>query len=1143
MLRSSATVAWPGNTLLSVLRKPLATLLVVETGILLISAAELQALPRSMRFQRLSTEEGLSQASGLAILQDSRGFMWFGTQNGLNRYDGYAFTLYKHDSQEPTSLAHNNVWTVCEDGSGNLWVGTDGGGLDRWDRRTDTFTHHRHDPEDPASLSGDRVRDLWLDSSGILWVGTAAAGLNRLDPVTGTFSRMRSVPTDPTSLSDDRIRALYEDHSSILWIGTRGGLNRLDRATRQIVRYTHDPSDPSSLSDNHVYAIHQDAGGNLWVGTDGGLHRLERDGGGFARYTHDPLLPSSLSDNRVRAVLEDQDGRLWIATDAGLNLFDRDAETFVRYTHDPAESTSLSHNAILSLYQDTSGVLWVGTMAGGLNRWNPTTWSFPHYRSRPKEPHGLSNDIATSFSEDAAGDLWIGTFGGGLNRWRRDSGDLVHYRNDPTDPTSLSGDRVMAVIHDRFGQLWAGTSGAGLNRLNSQSGTFTRYAHDPKKRDSLSSSRIMSLFEDREGILWVGTFGGGLNRFDRQHEKFVAFRHDPGDPASLSNDRVTCFTEDLAGRLWLGTDGGGLNRFAGGDRSFERYRHQEANRHSLASDAVMSLHVDPAGTLWVGTKGGGLDRLDDLSGQPTKAVFKNYSERDGLPNAAVNGIRSDSEGRLWLSTNDGLARFDPGSETFNSYDTSDGLQNDDFFFGAHYRSPGGEMFFGGLSGFNAFFPERIEHDPYQPPVVITGFLKRNKPVAFDRPIYDLRGVELSYRDSVFSFEFAALYFAAPERNRYRYKLEGFDTDWIDLGHRRRVTFTNLDSGSYTLRVQGSNKDGVWNETGTSIEVFVSPSPWATWWAYMLYVLVSIVGVVLVDRIWRTRLIRQQELIKAKELGRAYAALEQKNQEILLAEAQLVQSEKMAALGQLVAGVAHEINNPVNFISSGLPSLKRDLEKLADFIAPAERGSHYQKLRGRLDRLLEAISEGAGRTAEIVKNLRTFSRLDEAEIKTVDLSSALDSTLSLLHHQTRDRIRVVKAYGELPQVECYVSQLNQVFMNLLVNAIQAIDGEGTITITTARVDEDNVRISIRDTGDGMTEDVRQKVFDPFFTTKPVGQGTGLGLSISHGIIEKHGGSIEVESESGEGTKLTIMLPIQLPREVIDEKSSSDTLRRR
>ncbi len=1137
----------------------------------LMTVTSLQGQTRSIRFDRISVEQGLSAGTVGCLLQDSTGFIWIGTQDGLNRYDGTRFVVLKHDPDDPATLTHNWAQALVEDPSGDLWVGTLGGGLNRWHRATDSLTHYRHDPEDPISLSGDRVWALLRDRAGTLWVGTDQSGLNRFEE-DGMFERFRHDPEDPASLSGDRLRALYEDRTGRFWIGTLGaGLNLFDREAGAFTRLRHDPADPTSLSDDSVRSILEDESGTLWVGTLGGLNRLDPDTLTFKRLILDPADPANLTKNRIRALYEDRDGRLWVGTDSGLYLrqVDGAGESFVNYGHRQEDSTSLSFDRVMSIYQDRGGVLWVGTEGSGLNKWHPRTWSFTNDMVRPSD---LSSRSILSMTEDDTGHLWLGTNGHGLNRVDRATGAVTHFRYSPDRPRSLSDDRVTALRQDRHGVLWVGTLGGGLNRFEVKTETFDRLVHDPDDSVSLGANGVMAIHEDRQGALWIGTFGGGLNRFDPDTETFVRHRHDTENPSSLADDRVTAFAEDPDGPLWLGTFSGGLHRFeqaTGGHSSFLRIQNDPQRPSSLSSNTILSLHLTASGTLWVGTHNG-LNRLESLD--DGDAAFRSYFERDGLPSALINAVHADATGRLWLSTNKGLSRFDPQTETFRNFDVSHGLASNEFNMGAHYQSPAGELFFGGIDGFNAFYPDRIELNTTIPPVVLTSFSKLNQPVQLDHPIFDVHKVFIDYRDSLFSFEFAALDFTAPDRNRYRYKLKGFNDEWIDLDTRHQVTFTNLDPARYVLRVQGSNNDGIWNEEGTSIQIEVLPPPWRSWWAYSLYTLILASGVFMAVRIRQARSAirrerekaklrearlradaaelesralkaenerKEQELIKAKELERAYEALEKKNQEILRAEAQLVQAEKMAALGQLVAGVAHEINNPVNFISSGLPSLKRDIKKLANLNSPDDRSPDHDKLRGRLDSLIAAIDEGASRTAEIVKNLRTFSRLDEAEVKTVDLNQALDTTLSLLHHQTRDRIPVVRDYDDIPAVECYVSQLNQVFMNLLVNAIQAIDGEGTITITTARAGDDHVRISIRDTGNGMTQGVQRKIFDPFFTTKPVGQGTGLGLSISHGIIEKHGGTITVESEPGRGSELTLVLPLRLPPAESTEESRPDS----
>ncbi len=1113
----------------------------------LIVALPLAAEPadrraRDVRFEHLTNRDGLSQNTVFAIVQDRQGFMWFGTKVGLNRYDGYGFKVFTHDPFTAGTLSEAFVRAIHVDREGKLWIGTNLGGLNRFDPVTETFSHFRHDPDDPASPSHDDVRAIHEDSDGRLWIGTQGGGLNRLDPATRTFVRYRRDRDDRASLSHDDVRAIHEDRAGRLWVGTYGGgLNRLETGpdgAATFVRYRRDRDDPSSLVDNRVRAIAEDPDGGLWIGTNGGLDRLDPATGTFTHFRHDPADPASLSDDRVRSLYADRDGRIWIGTRRGLNRFEPATGVFTRYLHDPETPHSLSGESAYSIFQDRSGGIWIGTYNGGANRFDPDAERFALYRHDPGDPGSLAADEVTALEADRGGGLWIGTYGGGLDHLDAARTTFTHYRHDRRDPTSLADDRVGCLLVDRAGVLWVGMYDRGLSRFDAGAEHFVHYRHDPQDPRSLSRDYVRDLFEDSGGRLWIGTQGGGLNRFEHESGTFLRYRHDPQDPESLSHDSVFALQEDRAGNLWIGTYGGGLNRLEPESGAFTHYGHDPEDPASLSHDAVSSIHEDAAGRLWIGTYGGGLNRLE-----PEAGTFAHVASSDSPVQNAVLGILEDRLGRLWLATNRGLTRFDPETGRWATYDVRDGLQDVEFNPGAYARSADGEMFFGGNSGFNAFHPERFEDNTFVPPVVLTSFEVFGQDVRGARSSSHLEAVELSWKDNFFSFEFAALSFRRPDKNRYLYRLEGLDDGWVDAGSRRFASYTKVPPGDYVFRVRGSNNDGRWNDEGASVRIAITPPPWKTPAFYALEALLA-AGLLAGAFVLQRRRLKRQERDalraldlerKQRELATAEAwareledknrELEDKNQQILRAQAQLVQAEKMASLGQLVAGVAHEINNPVGFISSGLPALRGDLDRLAGYVPEEVRDDRFAKVRRRIASLVDVIAEGARRTAEIVKNLRVFSRLDEAELKTVDLHQGLDSTLGLLNNLTRNRIQVVKCYGDLPLVQCYASQINQVFMNLLVNAIQAIDGEGTLTITTARHGEDRVMISIQDTGCGMSESVMGKIFDPFFTTRPVGEGAGLGLSISHGILETHGATLEVESEPGAGSEFRILLPIR------------------
>ena len=803
----------------------------------LLIAVGLDAATLPIGFDRISVDDGLSQSTVLSMLQDNQGFMWFGTEDGLNRFDGYEFHVYSHDPANADSLADDYVVSLAQDGDGNIWVGTHVGGLSRWIRNTDSFETYRHDPANPSSLPSDRVRTLMVDSKGRLWVGTRDAGLALFDEQSKSFVRYVNDAADPTSLSDGHIYAIAEDQSGGIWVGTDAGLNILNPELGSFSFYRNKEGDAASLSDDRVRAITVGRNDLIWVGTlGGGLSRFDQSTGTFVHYRHDPDSFSSISSDRVRSILEDDAGRLWVGTVAGLNLLHRDTGRFSRYASDETSVDSLPGNDVWTLLQDRGGILWVGTQAGGLAKWNPRSWSFGHYAAEPGDPAGLNHSMITAFTEDRNGQLWIGTFGGGINVLDRSAGEYSHFRSNQTSAGGLPSDRVMALLRDRTDAIWIGTLDKGLSRFNPATRSFTSFRHDPDNEHSLSSDGVMSLFEDSRGNIWVGTFNGGLDMYQRDTGSFT--RH-PADPEGLKGPgsaRITCVAEDGEGAIWAGTDGGGLSRFDPVSDTWMNFGNTAGSDVGLGAESVFSLHVDASGRLWIGTVGGGLATLEGLSTTTGKATFRRYSIEDGLPNDVVYGIESDGAGMLWLSTNKGLSKFDPRTGNFENFSRSHGLQGDEFNFGAHFSSPTGALAFGGLNGFNLFFPARLQRGMEPPPIVLTSILKLNQPIKDQGPISLLKTLELGYRDDMVTFEFAALDFTAPQENTFQYKLEGFNKNWVDVGRHHRVSFTNLDAGDYVLRVKATSSDGVVSTANLDFPVAVAPAPWETWWAYTGYVL-------------------------------------------------------------------------------------------------------------------------------------------------------------------------------------------------------------------------------------------------------------------------------------------------------------------
>ena len=778
----------------------------------------------------LSLDEGLSQSIVEAIHQDRRGFLWLATEDGLNRWDGYRFTVFRNVAGDERTLSYNDLKAIEEDRSGALWLGTFEGGLNRFDPATGLVTRFRHDPADPSSLPANIVRAVREDRDGNIWVGTQGGGLARLDPKTGRFARFRHDPADAASLAHDDVRALLVDGRGTLWVGTYGGgLDRFDRAKGTFV---HVPSEAGAGA-GLVDALLEDRCGSLWVGTyGGGLLALDAAAGRLVPRPGAGALPSPL----VKAVVEDHEGLLWVATDGGgLARYDRKSGGVSVLRHDPAVPRSLATDRVFSLREDRSKVLWVGTYGGGLNTLDLGKKRFLNVRHDPRDPSSLGHDIVWSFHEDPDGTLWVGTDSAGLQRWDRRRNVFTGYRHDPRDPSSLAHDTVRCVYGDASGRLWVATNGGGLDRLDRATGRFEHHRHDPRDPGSLAHDELRAVYEDRSGTLWVGTHGGGLDRLERETGRFVHYRNDPADPGSLSNDFVRCVLEDAGGALWVGTQGGGLNRLDRKTGRFTRWRAAPDDPSSLSSDYVFALHEDRAGNLWVGTYGGGLNRLDRATGR-----FARLTSRDGLSSDSVYGLLEDERGRLWISTNRGITELDPATGAIHAWGEADGLQSDEFNGGSFYRSARGEMFFGGIRGFNAFFPSEIVPRTDPAPVVLTGLLLANRPVPAGRTpdgrtllprfVGYADEVVLSHEDAVVSLEFAALHFAAPARLRYEYRLDGFDREWIPAPADRRVaTYTGLAPGSYLFRARAANPDGVWGEEEARLRVVVTPPFWGTWW--------------------------------------------------------------------------------------------------------------------------------------------------------------------------------------------------------------------------------------------------------------------------------------------------------------------------
>lgn len=768
-----------------------------------------------LRFAHVSFGEGQSHGRISSIIEDAQGFLWFGTNSGLQRYDGYQLRSFRHDPGNPKSLSGSYINALFKDRSGKLWVASDEY-LERYDPGSESFTRY-------SSLAQGIEGWIWRisqDRDGMLWLATHA-GLARLDPATWQTIRYRHRPGDANSLSSDVVTATFEQRDGTFWVATTDGLDIFDRRTGKVTRhFPLPPHPPTSLQVETVMDLLEDHANVLWVvySFGNGLARVDRRNNRLVEYSQ---AGTQLSG--IRAIQEDEDGTLWLGTASGGVLkLDRHRQRFVRYRNDPRHPYSLSSDQVVALFADRDRNIWVGTTGGGLDRFTYRQIPFNTYQHKPYNPNSLESNYTTSVLEDSHGELWVGSRKA-LTRIDGKTGKFTFYRT-AGQPGGLSSTWVISMAEDRSGYLWFGTLGGGLNRYDRRSRRFKVYRHNPADPHSLSHDNVLGLFVDHKGTLWAGT-EDGVSAFDPAIERFRVYR--PQKPPWFR--RYRAIAEDAQGALWLGSLGGDLQRLDPATGNFTIYRQGSGG----VGEQVNTVCVDRSGIVWAGTQSG-LDRLDPATGK-----FTAYFERDGLPGSSVNSILEDERGDLWLSTSNGLSRFSPPTKTFSNYYTSDGLLGNEFYNYANaYKSLTGELLFNSYAGVIAFFPEKVEKvdDPYIPPVVLTDFQLFNKPVSIGansplkQSISFTNSLVLSRIQNIFSFEFAALSYSDPEQIRYRYRLEGLETEWNEVNSRRRsVTYTTLPPGQYVFRVQGRTNRGTWNENGASLRIRVLPPWWRTWW--------------------------------------------------------------------------------------------------------------------------------------------------------------------------------------------------------------------------------------------------------------------------------------------------------------------------
>ena len=781
----------------------------------------------SFRFDKITSEnikieKGLSVNAVNCILQDKVGYMWFGTWDGLNKFDGYKFTVYKaNEFAKENELSNQFIHAIFQDKEGNIWIGTEKG-LNKFQYDKQTFSQYKRKPGNINCLSNDTVWTIYKDSYNNFWVGTQN-GLNLLDEKTGKFTQFLSEANNTKTISSNKIKDIIEDNLGCVWFATENGLNRYNPLSKKFTAYFHDPKNINSLSSDTIWSVIQDKNGYLWIGTENGLCKFDIKKGYFTRFQHNPKDPNSISSNHISDVFEDSKGILWIATsDNGIDIFDREKNKFIRYQNITNDNNSLSNNNVSSIYEDKSGIIWIAT-SKGVNKISINSYKFLHFRHAENDASSINNNIVWAFHEDKDGNLWIGT-DNGLNFFDIKTGKFKVYKNDPGNKNSLSGNVIKAIISDKDGDVWIGTEGSGVDEfIASGNGKYQKinFRKNANSKNSLCDNTVWCLHQDKYGYIWIGT-NDGLNRYDKKTGQLKSYKHNPYNPYSLSNNIINVIFEDKTGALWFGTYKG-LSKYNKKTDNFYTYNHIPGDSTSISSNRIFGIFEDKNGIMWLGTMNGGLNKFDRKTG-----TFKNYTEeKNGLANNMVYCILEDNTGNLWLTTNSGISKFNIKTETFVNYDIKDGVQSSEFNQNAAIKTKGGEFFMGGMNGFNAFYPQDIKQNKFIPPIVITSFKKFNE--VQKKEIHDGDTITLSYKDNFFSFEFSALDYSNPIKNKYAYKLERFDKDWIYCdANRRYAEYTKVSPGTYKFRVKGTNCDGVWNDKGISFTIIITPPWWATW---------------------------------------------------------------------------------------------------------------------------------------------------------------------------------------------------------------------------------------------------------------------------------------------------------------------------
>jgi len=1099
------------------------------------------ALPaQEFIFEHITTGDGLSQSTVNSIIQDQRGFIWFGTNDGLDKFDGYTIERFSHEKDNPGSLNKNSILTLYQDKEGFIWIGTYGGGINKFEYALHEFTHFEHKPESDSSLSNNQVFEIFEDSEGVFWIGTEH-GVDKFYKEEGTFENIDNRLNIPFGKTE----TITEDRLGDIWIAGGNGIFRYSRLYKNFTRYPLFGKSENQLTGNLAWDVYVDRRGDLWVGSLWGLSKFDYAKNKFIDYAPVNLDDAEDYNFHVRKIYEDSFKNFWIGTDGdGLMLFDRDKNSFKNVSKSNETPDGFWGNVVTSICEDNTGNLWFGTFKSGVNKIDRLTKKFQTYKHERNNPNSLKKSDIKAVYQDENGITWVGTEKGGLSRINRKTGKVQTFLHEPNNPNSLPDNVVLAIVKGTDNDLWIGTYDGGLSRVNPSTGVFSTIPEISDPANKKTSNVVWTLHPDITGKLWVGTWGAGLQLFNPKTDSFENFNI--VEKGVQSNNSVLSICRDYQGFFWIGTYGDGLKKVNPITREVYHFRHHDNDPNSLVDNVVHAVFEDKDRNLWVGTKDG-LDLFDRKNEK-----FIHYSTLDGLPNNVINGILQDDNNHLWISTNKGLSRFNIQHEEFRNYNIHDGLQGNEFNKGVCFEAPNGEFLFGGVNGLNIFHPKDIIDNPNIPNVVLTGLKLKNIPVGFGKEesilkkhISATNEIKLPYNFSVLTFDFVALNLTKPEKNQYAFYLKNYDENWRYVGDQRTATYTNLNPGEYDFFVKASNNDGLWNEAGTSVKLIITPPYWKTWW-FRAGIVILIWGGFTILFMLRTRIIKRQKAELEKlvaerthELQEQKTAVESKNRELEKQKQEILrQRDQVEEMTQKVhdadqmklrffTNISHEFRTPLTLI-----------------LGPIEKLLNNSSIQKEVQNQLSLIHRNTLRLLRLVNEIMDFRKIETGRMKLRvtqnDLAGFVhDIYFSFNDLAKRNHINYTFSCQEKEIAGWFDrDKLEKIIYNLVSNAFKFTPPGGDVTIEVLKEirqtqnqeksEEIFGTIKVIDNGRGISKEHLERIFDRFYqvesNSSSIWQGSGIGLSFIKNLVDIHYGEIDVESEKWRGTTFTVSIPI-------------------